>query len=171
VIGDAVDPATTFGPLASEQQCARVMGYIEAAQGDGARVVTGGQRILPDTGGYFVAPTLFRDVSPTARIAREEIFGPVLSVIAFDDAAEAVRIANSTIYGLAAYVWTSNLATALQMTKVRSSIWVTAGAQAGEGAGHAASFEPFGQSGIGVEGGIAGMQSYQRRQLISISHA
>src|SRR5690606_9229900 len=95
VIGDALHPATTCGPLASSGQCERVMRYIETAQPDGAELVTGGRRALPESGGYFVEPTIFRNVPPNARIAREEIFGPVLSIIPFEDEAEAVRIANS----------------------------------------------------------------------------
>lgn len=172
VMGDAQDPRTTFGPLVSAKQCARVMQYIEGGHADGAQLVLGGRRALADSGGYFVEPTLFRKVSPTARIAQEEIFGPVLTVIPFADEAEAVRIANGTMYGLMAYVWTANLATGMRMAKaIRSSVRISAAAPTGEGAGHAASSEPFGQSGIGVETGLAGMESYLRRQLVWINHA
>lgn len=171
VMGDALDPKTTFGPLASAQQCARVMQYIETAQADGAQLAAGGQRVLRETGGYFVEPTAFRAVSPTARIAQEEIFGPVLSVIPFEDEAEAIRIANGTMYGLAAYVWTGNISTGMKMAKgIRSSVRINATAPMGEGAGHASSYEPAGQSGVGTEGGIAGMESYLRRQRIWINH-
>lgn len=172
VIGNALDSRTTFGPLVSAKQCARVMHYIETAPDEGAQLVTGGRRVLRDSGGYFVEPTVFRKVAASSRIAQDEIFGPVLSVIPFEDEAEAVRIANGTIYGLAAYVWTASLSTAMRMTKqLRSSVWVNAAAPVGEGAGHAASFEPARQSGFGVEGGLAGMESYLRRQLVWISHA
>ncbi len=172
VIGDALDPGTTFGPLVSEKQCARVMRYIDIARADGAELVAGGRRVLQDTGGYFVEPTVFCNVSPAARIAQEEIFGPVLSVVGFEDEAEAVRIANDTIYGLAAYVWTANLSTGMRMAKqIRSSIWINAVAPSGEGAGHMASFEPMGQSGIGAAGGLPGMESYMRRQFVCFNHA
>jgi acyl-CoA reductase-like NAD-dependent aldehyde dehydrogenase len=172
VMGDALDPKTTFGPVVSANQCARVMRYIETAQADGAQLVTGGKRALPQSGGYFIEPTIFRNVLPTARIAQEEIFGPVLSVSAFEDEAEALRIANGTIYGLIAYVWTANLSTAMRMAKgIRSSVLVNAVAPLGEGPGHAFSSEPTGQSGIGTEGGLAGMESYLRRQLVWINHA
>lgn len=172
VMGDALDPKTTFGPLASAQQCARVMRYIETAQADGAQLLTGGRRALSETGGYFVEPTVFREVPPTARIAQEEIFGPVLAVIPFQDEAEAIRIANSTMYGLIAYVWTANLSRGLRMAKgIRSSVLVNAAAPLGEGPGHAFSFEPAGQSGMGTEGGLAGMGSYLRRQLVWFNHA
>jgi acyl-CoA reductase-like NAD-dependent aldehyde dehydrogenase len=172
VMGNASDPKTTFGPLASAKQCARVMRYIETAEADGAQLVIGGRRALSDSGGYFVEPTVFRNVSPAARIAQDEIFGPVLSVIPFDDETEAIRIANDTFYGLAAYVWTASLSTGMRMAKgIRSSVQVNASAPIGEGAGHGASREPFGRSGIGTEGGLAGMESYLCRQLISINHA
>lgn len=172
VIGNALDPKTTFGPLASAKQCERVMDFVETAQAEGAQLVSGGRRTLRETGGYFVEPTIFHRVSPTARIAQEEIFGPVLSVIAFEDEADAIRIANGTPYGLAAYVWTASLSTGMRMAKgIRSSVLINAVAPAGEGAGHAASTEPAGHSGIGTEGGLAGMESYLRRQLICINHA
>jgi acyl-CoA reductase-like NAD-dependent aldehyde dehydrogenase len=172
VMGDASDPHTTFGPLVSDKQRGRVLQHIEAARGEGAQLAIGGKTALMESGGFFVEPTLFHDVSPSARIAQEEIFGPVLSVIPFDDEADAIRIANSTMYGLMAYVWTADLSTGMRMAKgVRSSIMVNAAAPKGEGAGFAASHEPTGQSGIGVEGGFAGMESYLRRQLVCINHA
>jgi acyl-CoA reductase-like NAD-dependent aldehyde dehydrogenase len=172
VMGDALDPRTTFGPLVSAKQCARVMHYIEAAQAEGAQLIAGGNRVLQETGGYFVEPTVFRAVAPTARIAQEEIFGPVLSVISFEDEAEALRIANGTMYGLAAYVWTANLSRGMRMAKgIRSCVMVNEAAPLGEGAGHATPWEPAGQSGIGVEGGLAGMKSYLRSQIVWFNHA
>jgi acyl-CoA reductase-like NAD-dependent aldehyde dehydrogenase len=172
VMGNASDPLTTFGPVASAQQFARVMQYVDAAIADGAQLTLGGRRAMQDSGGYFIEPTLFRAVSPDARIAQEEIFGPVLSVIPFADEAEAVRIANGTLYGLLAYVWTANLSTGLRMAKsIKSSVIVNAAAAVGEGPGHAFSSEPTGQSGIGTEGGLAGMESYLRRHLIWFNHA
>jgi acyl-CoA reductase-like NAD-dependent aldehyde dehydrogenase len=172
VMGDAMDPNTTFGPLVSAQQISRVMQYIESAQAEGAQLAAGGKRALTTSEGFFVEPTVFHDVSPSARIAQEEIFGPVLSVIPFEDEAEALRIANSTMYGLIAYVWTADLSRGMRMAKgIRSSVILNAAAPTGEGAGFAASHEPTGQSGIGTEGGLAGMESYLRRQLVLINHA
>jgi acyl-CoA reductase-like NAD-dependent aldehyde dehydrogenase len=171
-MGDALEPSTNFGPLVSAKQCDRVMGYISGAQEQGARLVAGGRRVLRESGGYFVEPTIFRNVSPSSRIAQEEIFGPVLSVIAFEDEAEAIRIANGTCYGLAAFVWTSNLSTGMRMAKaIRSMVLVNAAAPQGEGPGLAASWEPFGQSGVGIEGGMGGLETYMRRQLILFNHS
>lgn len=170
-MGDALDPATTFGPIASAKQYRRVTQYIQGAAEEGAQLVIGGRRVLEETQGYFVEPTIFRNVSPHARLAQEEIFGPVLAVIPFDDEAEAIRIANGTKYGLAAYVWTARITTGMRMARgIRSSLRVNAIAPMGEGAGFAASHEPVGLSGVGIEGGLAGMESYLRRQRIWISH-
>lgn len=170
-IGNALDSATTFGPLASAQQRQRVMRFVEAAKAQDAQLVIGGREALPETGGYFVEPTIFRNVSPSARIAQEEIFGPVLSVISFNDEDEAIRIANGTTYGLTSYVWTTDLSRAMRTAKsIRSSVVINAAPPAG-GACPASSSEPTSQSGIGVEGGLAGMESYMRRQRIWINHA
>jgi acyl-CoA reductase-like NAD-dependent aldehyde dehydrogenase len=171
-IGDAMNPSTIVGPLASSDQCTRVMRYIDSGRVEGARLVTGGRRALLKSGGYFVEPTVFGSVSPSAKIAQEEIFGPVLSVIPFNDEADAIRIANGTPYGLVAYVWTANLSTGMRMAKgVRSSVLINACPPLGEGPGHAFSTEPVGQSGVGTESGLAGMESYLRRHLIWVNHA
>lgn len=171
VMGDPLDSRTTFGPIASIGQCERVMRYIDSAHAQGAELVIGGHRARMESGGFFVEPTLFRNVSPDSDIAQREIFGPVLSVICFDSEEEAVRIANSTMYGLMAYVWTASLARGLRVGKaMRSAVRINAVAPVGEGAGHMTSFEPAGHSGIGVEGGLAGLENYFRRQLLAISH-
>jgi acyl-CoA reductase-like NAD-dependent aldehyde dehydrogenase len=171
VMGDALDPKTTFGPLVSARQCERVMRYIEDARRDGAELIAGGRRALLESRGYFVEPTIFRSVSPASRLAQEEIFGPVLAVFPFEDEAEALRLANDTKYGLAAYVWTASLSTGMRMAKgIRAPVIVNASAPRGEGPGHAFSAEPFGSSGVGTEGGLAGLESYLHRQLIWINH-
>ena len=100
---------SALGPLVSDTQRERVRGYIEKGQAEGAKLVTGGAE--PPEGletGYFVRPTVFSDVTPEMTIAQEEIFGPVLSIIAYDDEDDAVRIANDTIYGLAGGVWSAD---------------------------------------------------------------
>jgi acyl-CoA reductase-like NAD-dependent aldehyde dehydrogenase len=172
VIGNALDPRTTFGPLASQKQCARVQGYIDGARDSRAKLLLGGQRVLRDSGGFFIEPTIFTDVPADARIAQEEIFGPVLSVMPFDDETHALRLANSTVYGLGAYVWTASLSTGMRMSKgLRTTVRINAAAPSGEGPGFAYSSEPAAQSGFGAEGGLPGMESYMRRQLVWFNHS
>ena len=108
-VGDPLDPATKIGALISRGHMERVLDYVEIGRREGARVVTGGKRILEETGGWFVPPTILDSVRNDMRIAQEEIFGPVLSVIEFDTEAEAVAIANDTPYGLAASLYTREL--------------------------------------------------------------
>lgn len=107
VIGDPQDPETSFGPMVSEAQMNIVLGYIEKGKAEGARLVAGGSRLVRD--GFFVEPTIFADVTDEMTIAREEIFGPVLSVLDFDDEADGIARANDTEFGLAAGVFTSDL--------------------------------------------------------------
>jgi acyl-CoA reductase-like NAD-dependent aldehyde dehydrogenase len=171
-MGDPRDRETTFGPLASPQQFTRVTGYIDTGEADGATLVAGGGQARPESGGFFVEPTVFRNVPQTARIAQEEIFGPVLSVMSFADEDEAIRIANNSTYALTSYLWTRDLSRALRVAKaIRSGVRVNSAPASGEGAGFASSGEPNRQSGLGVESGVAGMESYLRRQTIAITHA
>jgi 4-(gamma-glutamylamino)butanal dehydrogenase len=108
-VGDPLDPSTKIGALISRGHMEKVLGYIDVGRAEGARVVAGGDRILEESGGWFVPPTIFDGVRNDMRIAREEIFGPVLSVIEFETEAEAVAIANDTPYGLAASLYTQDL--------------------------------------------------------------
>jgi 4-guanidinobutyraldehyde dehydrogenase / NAD-dependent aldehyde dehydrogenase len=115
--GDPLDPKTKLGAIVDDIQLKRVLGYIDAGREDGAQVRMGGKRVLEASGGYYVEPTVFDQVRPQMRIAREEIFGPVLSTITFRTVDEAVEIANDVIYGLAAAVWTRDITTAHKVAR------------------------------------------------------
>lgn len=114
-LGNPLDPATQAGAIASEAQLSRVAGFVERAQAEGAELVTGGSRILEETGGSYFAPTIFDRVTPDMELARDEVFGPVAAVTPFDTEDQAIQLANGTDYGLAAAVWTGNLSRAHRM--------------------------------------------------------
>ncbi|MFZ5959795.1 aldehyde dehydrogenase [Pseudomonas knackmussii] len=156
--GHPLDPETNVGALVDSRQLEQVLGYIEAGKAEGAKILTGGQRVLEETGGTYVEPTLFDGVSNAMRIAREEIFGPVLSVIEFEDAEEAVRIANDTPYGLAAAVWTRDISKAhLTARALRAgSVWVNMY----DGGDMTAPFGGFKQSGNGRDKSLHAFDKY-----------
>ncbi|WP_293455668.1 aldehyde dehydrogenase family protein [Phenylobacterium sp.] len=168
VPGDPCDPGTTFGPLCSATQRDRVAAFIDGARESGARVIEGGP---PTPGGAFVRPVIVFPRSTADVIWREEVFGPVLSVMTFDDIDEAIGLANSTAYGLLAYVWSKDLVTGMRLADgIRSSVVLNAAPPAGEGPGHGFSSEPVAASGLGVEGGVEGLKSYLRRQTVWINY-
>jgi 4-(gamma-glutamylamino)butanal dehydrogenase len=172
VAGDPQLPTTTYGPVASQGQMERVLSHVSAARAEGAELAHGGSRILEDSGGYFVQPTVYTKVSERSRLAQEEIFGPVLAVMGFRDTDDAIRLANGTCYGLSAYVWTSRAQTAFRVANAVNAGYtlVNAIAPRGEGPGMAISGEPYGLSGMGVEGGKAGVESYMRRHTVWFNH-
>jgi 4-guanidinobutyraldehyde dehydrogenase/NAD-dependent aldehyde dehydrogenase len=115
--GDPLDPKTKLGAIVDDVQLKTVMGYIDAGRQEGAKLALGGKRVREESGGFFVEPTVFSDVKPQMKIAREEIFGPVLSTITFKDVEEAVAIANDLSYGLTAAVWSRDITTAHRVAK------------------------------------------------------
>jgi 4-(gamma-glutamylamino)butanal dehydrogenase len=117
IVGDPLDPATRIGALISRAHMDRVLDYIDAGRAGGARILTGGGRVREASGGWFIEPTIFDGVTNEMSIAREEIFGPVLSVIEFETEAEAIRIANESPYGLAASLYTDDLSRAHRMAR------------------------------------------------------
>jgi aldehyde dehydrogenase (NAD+) len=156
--GSPFDPAVTASPLINSRQLDRVLTLIAAGQDEGARLVCGGTRGEGElAAGNFVAPTLFTDVRNDMAIAREEIFGPVLSVLPFTDEEEAVKIANETEYGLAATVWTADIKRAMRVTKALRA--GTVGINGYQLEPHAA-FGGYRQSGLGREGGRTAIESY-----------
>ncbi|MBV9089155.1 MAG: aldehyde dehydrogenase family protein [Mycobacteriaceae bacterium] len=163
-VGDPWDPATRLGPLASQSQYQTVLGFIERAQCDGARLLTGGAEKIRDIG-YFVAPTVFVDVDPDSELGQEEVFGPVLSVIAFDDEADALRIANGTPYGLSGAVWAADDDTALGFARA-----VKTGQLDINGGKYnpAAPFGGYKRSGIGRELGRIGLEEYLQTKSLQL---
>ena len=125
-VGDPLDPATEMGALVGEAHLERVRDHIAGGLTEGARLRVGGSRAHAETGGSYLEPTVFDRVDPGMRLAREEIFGPVLSVLTFDDLDEAVTLANATEYGLAAGLWTSDLSTAHRVSRAlkAGTVWV-----------------------------------------------
>ncbi len=158
VVGDPLADGTRVGPMASAAQRDRVVAYIRRGQAEGARVVAGGAEPPPGLGGgSYVRPTVFADVTPDMSIAREEIFGPVLSMLSYRTAEEAVEIANGTPYGLAAAVWSAD-----QEHAVRVARQLRAGQVEINGGAFnvAAPFGGFGQSGYGRELGVHGLEEF-----------
>ncbi len=158
-VGDPMDKGTRMGPVVSAQQLETVLSYVDAGRREGATLAAGGGRVrVGDGRGYFVQPTVFTGVSNAMRIAREEIFGPVLSVIPFKDAEDAVAQGNETFYGLAAAVWTRDVGKALRVARAlrAGTVWVNAYNLYDA----ALPFGGFKESGFGRELGQAGLDLY-----------
>ncbi|MQQ07807.1 5-carboxymethyl-2-hydroxymuconate semialdehyde dehydrogenase [Epibacterium sp. SM1979] len=164
-VGHPLDPATEIGPIVTEEHFNKVTSYFDIAKEDGATVAAGGEKVGEQ--GYFVRPTLFTNANNDMRIAREEIFGPVLTSIPFSTEEEALSIANDTEYGLTGYIWTKDLTRALRMTdKIEAGmIWVNS-----ENVRHLPT--PFGgvkASGIGRDGGDWSFEFYMEQKHVGFA--
>ena len=161
-VGNGLEEDTILGPVVSREQMDKTLQYVEIGKQEGAKLLYGGKRI--GNKGYFVEPTVFADVDNSMRIAQEEIFGPVVAIIKFKDEQDAIRIANDTVYGLAAALWTNNLQRAMRVSRAlqAGTVWVNT---------YADLFVemPFGgykESGIGRELGLEGIEEYLETKSI-----
>lgn len=164
--GDPLDPATQMGAIVDQDQLEKVMSYIGLGGEEGARLLLGGQRARAESGGFYIEPTIFDGVENSMRIAQEEIFGPVLSVLAFDDLDEAVKIGNDTIYGLAAAIWTRDINKAMNAAKKlrAGSVWVNCF----DGGDITTPFGGYKQSGFGRDKSLHALDKYSELKTIWI---
>jgi acyl-CoA reductase-like NAD-dependent aldehyde dehydrogenase len=159
-VGDPLDPSSEMGSQISATQLERILGYIESGVQEGAKLVCGGERDTEGTKakGFFVKPTIFTEVKPQMKIAQEEIFGPVLASIRFEDADEAIQIANNTVYGLVSAVWTRDISLAHRVSNEikAGSVWINTY----NGFDSASPFGGYKQSGYGRDLGAHALEQY-----------
>ncbi len=158
-LGDPMDPETNISPVATKAQHEKILSYIDIAKAEGAKCILGGRAAQPEgSGGYFVEPTIFTGVRNDMRIAQEEVFGPVLSILRFADEEEAVQIGNDTAYGLAAGVWTNDLTRALRMSRrlKAGTVWVNTY----RSTSYTTPFGGMKRSGLGRENGAEAIREY-----------
>jgi acyl-CoA reductase-like NAD-dependent aldehyde dehydrogenase len=165
-VGDALDPATEVGPLVAERQRDRVENYIRIGQDEGAKVAVGGGRPEGMDTGWFVEPTVFVDVDNSMRIAQEEIFGPVLSVIPYDDEADAVRIANDSDYGLCGAVFSGSNDRGLGVARqIRTGTYMV---NSNVPIDFSSPFGGYKASGVGREFGEDGLELFLEKKTINL---
>jgi gamma-glutamyl-gamma-aminobutyraldehyde dehydrogenase len=164
-----LDPEASMGAMVDRVQMERVLGYIARGREEGAKLALGGAQARLDSGGFYIEPTVFDEVSPGMTISREEIFGPVLAAIAFDTEEEAVRIANDSIYGLAAALWTQNLSRAHRVARQlrAGSVWVNYW----DGGDMTAPFGGYKQSGNGRDKSLQAFSKYTETKATWINLA
>ena len=167
VVGDPLDMTTQIGPVVAERQRTRILGLIESGISEGARVTTGGGRTSHDKG-WFVEPTVFGDVDNKMTIAQEEIFGPVLSVIPYDDVPDAIRIANDSPYGLSGSVWGADADEATEIAKQVRTGTITVNHF---GMAFGAPFGGYKNSGLGRELGSEGVDAFMEKKALSLDPA
>jgi acyl-CoA reductase-like NAD-dependent aldehyde dehydrogenase len=167
-LGDPTDPASEMGPVNSRRQHERVMGFIDSARHEGARLVTGGRRPPGESfrAGYWVEPTLYAGVEPSMRVAREEVFGPIVCALRWSTEAQAIALANGTEFGLTAAVWTRDLDTAMRMMRRidAGTVWINTAGQHFVGT-------PFGgwkDSGLGGEECLEELLSYTQVKAVHV---
>jgi gamma-glutamyl-gamma-aminobutyraldehyde dehydrogenase len=167
VPGDPLDPATVFGAMVSERQMQTALHYIADAQGEGATLRLGGRQVREATGGFYVEPTIFDDVAPGHALAREEVFGPVLAAMSFTTPEQAIAMANDTVYGLAAGLWTSDINRALTSARQLKAglVWINGW----DACDITMPFGGFKQSGFGRDRSLHALHKYADLKSVSVT--
>ena len=165
---DPLDPDTGFGAIMDRAHMHKVLGYIDSGKKEGAELLLGGNQVRAETGGFYIEPTIFDQVDPNAKIAQEEIFGPVLSVFTFETEEQAIAIANNSDYGLAAYAATMDSARARRLgRKLNAGIFACVSTSTPRGGGVSIPIEGHKQSGFGLEGGVEGLKAYTVATMVN----